>query len=214
MATGHTQDDQAETILLNVLRGTGLDGLRGIPLRRGVYVRPLLQTSRAAVEAYCAEHGLSPRRDPSNADPSHYTRNRLRLDLLPALERDFNPAVRGALLRLAETAARDADFLRVQAEEALEALTLERAAGTLTLDARRLRLLHPALWRHILRAAFARVRGTALGLTHAHLEPLCDALAGRRHLPFGLTTPPPHCGRPRDSAPSGPDADGQKGGYL
>ena len=119
IATGHTQDDQVETVLLNILRGTGLDGLRGIPIRRGVYIRPLLHTSRAAVEAYCAEHGLSPRRDPSNLDPSHYTRNRLRLELLPALARDYNPAVREALLRLAETAARDADFLHVQAEAAL-----------------------------------------------------------------------------------------------
>ena len=80
--------------MLNILRGTGLDGLRGIPIRRGPYVRPLLHTSRADVEAYCAEHGLAPRRDPSNCDPTHYTRNQLRLELLPALERDYNPAVR------------------------------------------------------------------------------------------------------------------------
>ena len=193
MATGHTRDDQAETVLLNILRGTGLDGLRGIPLQRGVYVRPLLHTSRAAVEAYCAEHGLSPRRDPSNHDPSHYTRNRLRLELLPALERDYNPGVRDALLRLAETAARDADYLHLQAEAALAALTLERTEAALTLDARQVRRLHPALLRHVLRAAFAQVRGTTLGLTHEHLEPVCAALAGLRRLPFGLTTPPPHC---------------------
>ena len=145
------------------------------------------------MEAYCAEHGLLPRRDPSNLDSSHYTRNKLRLDLLPALERDYNPGIRAALLRLAENAARDADYLHTQAEEALAALTLEHSPGKLTLDARRLRLLHPALLRHVLRAAFTQVRGTTLGLAHEHLEPLCAALAGRCRLPFGLTSPPPYC---------------------
>ena len=193
IATGHTQDDQVETVLLNILRGTGLDGLRGIPAQRGVYVRPLRDTPRTAVEAYCIEHGLTPRRDPSNLDPTHYTRNKIRLELLPTLERDYNPGVRAALLRLAETAARDADYLHLQAEAALTELTLERTEANLVLDARRLRGLHPSLLRHVLRAAFAQHRGTALGLTHEHLEPLCAALGGERRLPFGLTTPPPHC---------------------
>ncbi len=193
IATGHTQDDQTETVLLNILRGTGLDGLRGIPYRRGPFIRPLLETSRAEIEDYCAEHGLAPRRDSTNRDPSHYTRNRLRLELLPALERGYNPAVRAALLRLAETAARDADYLHRQAEAALPTLMLEASAAKLILDAQRLRELHPSLLRHVLRAAFARLRVTFLGLTHEHLEPLCAALAGERRLPFGLTTPPPHC---------------------
>ena len=91
VATGHTQDDQAETVLLNILRGTGLDGLRGIPLKRGIYTRPLLHTSRAAVEAYCAEHGLAPRRDSSNLDPSHYTRNKIRLELIAGTGTGLQP---------------------------------------------------------------------------------------------------------------------------
>ncbi|MBV9850599.1 MAG: tRNA lysidine(34) synthetase TilS [Armatimonadetes bacterium] len=193
IATGHTQDDQIETALLNILRGTGLDGLRGIPYARGPFVRPLLDVPRTSVEAYCAEQGLAPRRDPSNSDPSHYTRNKLRLELLPVLERDYNPAVRAALLRLSENAARDADFLHAEARAALPALTLARTERELVLDARGLRLLHPSLQRHVLRAAFAHLRGTTLGLTHEHLGPLCAALAGERRLPFGLTTPPPHC---------------------
>ena len=193
IATGHTRDDQAETILLNILRGSGLDGLRGIPARRGPYVRPLRDTSRAAVEDYCAEHGLVPRRDPSNLDPSHYTRNKLRLELLPLLARDYNPGIQAALLRLAEAAARDADYLHRQAEATRAEVTLQQTEATLVLDARRLRALHPSLLRHVLRAAFAHLRGTRLGLTHEHLEPLCAALAGERRLPFGLTTPAPHC---------------------
>jgi hypothetical protein len=63
----------------------------------------------------------------------------------------------------------------------------------LTLDARRLRRLHPSLLRHTLRAAMTQVRGTTQGLSHLHWEPLCEAVAEKRRLPFGLTTPPPHC---------------------
>ncbi len=193
IATAHTHDDQIETVLLNILRGTGLDGLRGIPLRRGPFIRPLRDTPRAAVEAYCAEQGLSPRLDPSNADTTHYTRNRVRLELLPLLERDYHPGVRDALLRLSETAAHDADYLHQQAAEMLKELTMGCSETRLILDARKLRALHPSLLRHVLRGALTGLRGTALGVTHEHLEPLCEALAGGRRLPFGLTTATPHC---------------------
>ncbi len=193
IATAHTQDDQAETVLLNVLRGAGLDGLRGIPARRGPYIRPLLGVSRADVLAYCDAHGLIPRCDASNLS-LQYTRNRLRLELLPQIERDYNPAVRASLLRLSEIAARDADFLRLQAEAALLGMTLPAPDnGALVLDCRKLRQAHPSLLRHVLRAAFSQQRSTLAGITHEHLEPLCAAVAGDKRLPFGLTTPPPHC---------------------
>lgn len=191
IATGHTQDDQLETVLLNIMRGTGLDGLAGIPLQRGPFIRPLLHTMRAATEAYCAAQGLSPRHDPTNVDPSHYTRNKVRLELLPLLEQGYHPGVRAALLRLSETARRDSDFLHSLAAATLTDLTLEQTSSHLTLDARRLRLLHPSLLRHVLRTACLLVRGTTQGLSHAHWEPLCEALAGQRRLPFGLTTPAP-----------------------
>lgn len=193
IATAHTQDDQVETVLLNILRGAGLDGLSGIPAGRGPYIRPLLQVSRDDVLAYCDAHALTPRLDPSNLDAGHYTRNSLRLTLLPQLERDYNPAVRQALLRLSQTAARDADYLHRQAEAALPGLTLSSDLDGLVLDANRLRELHPALLRHVLRAAITQVRGTREAVTHEHWEPLCEAIHNRRRLPFGLTTPAPHC---------------------
>ncbi len=170
IATGHTQDDQTETVLLHILRGTGLDGLRGIPAVRGLYVRPLLDVSRAEIEAYCSEHGLTPRRDPSNFSPEHYTRNRIRLELLPLLEQDYNPAVADALLRLSEIAARDSDYLHQQAAMALANATRERDVFHLTLDRPALAVLHPALLRHVLRQAIHQLRGTTEGVSYEHLE--------------------------------------------
>ena len=114
VATAHTTDDQAETVLMNILRGTGLAGLAGIPRVRefceGVaLVRPLLDVSRAEVLEYLDEQGLTFREDTTNASLD-YTRNRIRHELLPLLERDYSPHVRGAITRLARLAG-EADYL-------------------------------------------------------------------------------------------------------
>lgn len=193
IATGHTRDDQIETVLMNVLRGTGLDGLRGIPARRGLFVRPLLDVSRAEIEDYCAAQGLEPRRDPSNLSPDTYTRNRVRLELLPLLVRDYNPAVAEALVHLSEIAERDLDYLQTQADAALAELTRERDVFRLVLDRPALARLHPALLRHLLRRAIASLRGTGEGITYDHIEAICQAVTNPRAQPFGLTLPAPVC---------------------
>lgn len=108
-AVGHTADDRAETVLMNLMRGSGLDGLAAMRPRRGRFVRPMLGCRRAGTSAYCAAVGLDPVPDPSNADPA-ILRNRVRAELVPLLE-DLRP---GALGRIADTAARlerDADYL-------------------------------------------------------------------------------------------------------
>jgi tRNA(Ile)-lysidine synthase len=104
IALGHTADDQAETVLLHLIRGAGLEGLGAMPARQGMRFRPLLGTWRAEVEAYCRRQGLEPLDDPSNQS-RRFTRNRVRLDLIPEMAR-YNPRVKESLVRLAD-AARD-----------------------------------------------------------------------------------------------------------
>ncbi len=191
IATGHNRDDQAETVLLHVLRGAGAHGLGGIPARRGLYVRPLLDVSRADIEAYCAAHGLAPRRDPSNLSPDASLRNRVRLDLLPRLAREYNADVSEALWRLAGIAARDADYLEQQAAGEMGRLTLSASAAEIVLDRAALADAHPALQRHVLRLAVARLRGTTEGVSYAHLEQVSAAVAAGRT--FGLSLPRPLC---------------------
>ena len=113
VATAHTADDQAETVLLRLLRGTGPDGLAGIPERSsdGVVVRPLLRIARAEIERYAAEQRLSWREDASN-QRRDYTRNRLRLDWLPGLAAAFNPRLLRAIGDLAEALRTDAEWIR------------------------------------------------------------------------------------------------------
>src|SRR5262249_48782964 len=109
IATAHTADDQVETILFNVLRGTGLAGLAGIPRMRTLnesttLIRPLLDFKRSEIISYLATLN-QPYRDDETNQLLDYTRNRIRHDLIPILERDYNPRVRESLLRLAQAAA-------------------------------------------------------------------------------------------------------------
>ena len=113
IATAHTADDAAETVLLRLARGSGLRGVRGIPARRGSIVRPLLHARRAVLRAALDAAGIDYVTDPSNTDQAH-ARNRVRADLLPALER-LNPAAVDALIRFGRLAADDDDLLETLA---------------------------------------------------------------------------------------------------
>jgi tRNA(Ile)-lysidine synthase len=166
VATGHTADDQAETVLHRLLRGAGLRGLAGIPPRRplrpGVeVVRPLLGGRRAAVLAYLQALGQDWRQDRSNADRRH-TRNRIRHELLPLLAERYNPAVVSILCRLAG----QADEARREAEEAAAALLREaelpRAGAVLVFEARRLGRAPRRLVREVFRLVWRR-EGWPLG---------------------------------------------------
>ncbi|HAG11929.1 MAG TPA: tRNA lysidine(34) synthetase TilS, partial [Desulfotomaculum sp.] len=99
VALGHHADDQAETILLNFLRGAGISGLKGISYVRGLFIRPLLEIRRKEIEEYCLQQQLPVRQDSSNLKPV-YTRNRIRLNLLPLLEREYNPQIIQTLVQL------------------------------------------------------------------------------------------------------------------
>jgi tRNA(Ile)-lysidine synthase len=170
-AVGHTRDDQAETVLMRLLRGGGPRGLAGIPPVRPLdgarLVRPLIETPRAEVEAYLGARGLPFREDPTNRDPA-ILRNRIRLVLLPALE-GYNPDVRQRLARLA-------DLLRDEAE-ALDELAAPRLAEVLTERPDAVRIspdllarLPAALQRRALREAVARAGGNRDAISFVHLE--------------------------------------------
>lgn len=123
VVTAHTADDQAETVLMHLIRGCGIDGLAGIPAIRGNIRRPLLCCTRAEIEEYCAVNAIPYVTDETNAD-IRYTRNDVRHRVLPLLK-DINPAIGNALLRLSKHAADDADYLNHQAMEALESARVD-----------------------------------------------------------------------------------------
>ncbi len=121
IAVAHNRNDQAETVLMRILRGTGIRGLSGMDRIRadGILIRPLLDIRREAIEDYCREQDLAPRTDRTNLQPV-YTRNRIRLDLIPLLEKEYNPKLQEALFRLADQAGEMDEFVRSAAAAYLD----------------------------------------------------------------------------------------------
>jgi tRNA(Ile)-lysidine synthase len=160
---GHTRDDQAETVLLGLARGSGARSLSGMALHTGRYRRPLLDLTREDTRAACAAEGLIPWEDPHNDDPA-YARVRVRRNVLPVLEHELGPGVSEALARTARLLRDDADALDELAETVRAATRDENGA----LDAGRLRREPPAIRRRVLRrtALEAGCPGTELFAVH------------------------------------------------
>ena len=205
IATGHTKDDHVETILMHILRGTGITGLCGLapcsPMaydRQGMLdtsqrrsnllvIRPLLDITREETMTYCQESQLDPRIDSSNLSLSFY-RNRLRLQLLPLL-RQYNPSVEQALLRLADIAKEDKAFIEQQASELWDGVARQENKA-IHLNRKQTANLPVALQRQLLRTAVARVAGDTRDIEANHIEAVRSLLnkpVGKRiYLPHGL----------------------------
>jgi len=197
IAVGHTADDQAETILMHLVRGAGTYGLQGMqPLtewelpgnRQLIVIRPLLKVSRKEVEAYCQQHALAPREDSSNLSPS-YLRNRIRHELMPLLQ-SYNPKINEALLRTADTFTNELAFFEQQVSQVWDKVVSEDE-GALVLKAKEVNSLHPALQRYLLREVLRRLLGSLEDIEWKHIEKMRAALSlprGKRvTLPRRLT---------------------------
>lgn len=197
VAVGHTRDDQIETILMHLVRGTGSTGLRGMePITTWMshynraqltVVRPVLEISREETKAFCYSHQLAPRSDSSNLSLS-YLRNKVRHQLLPLL-RDYNPNIEEALLRTANILTDDIDFFEEQVSITWGDVVREQG-DALVLDSRKFVLLHPALQSRLLRHALERLLGSLKDIEQRHIEGLMNAVsmpAGKSlSLPGGL----------------------------
>jgi tRNA(Ile)-lysidine synthase len=175
IATGHTRNDQAETLLLHLARGSGLGGLAGIPPRRDAIIRPLLEVSHAQTVAYCAALGLAPREDESNLSPTH-RRNRIRLEILPRLEA-IQPAASANIARAARLLAADLDLIERLARPALAHAVTRHDASQVTLSATRLLEAEPELRPHMLRLLLADLLGHAEGFGERDYVRILDAIA-------------------------------------
>lgn len=193
IATGHTADDQAETVLHHLLRGTGLRGLRGIAGTKQVtaevvLVRPLLEVTRQQVLAYLNEHGLIPRHDVTNDDVT-LTRNRIRHELLPVLKQDYNPQVVAALARVAEQVQ---DYWPEREAEISRRLTeaeAPRAGHAIVLRAEPLGALARSVVVGVFYAIWEREGWHRQEMSHEHWQLLAEVVTGERaaiDLPGGV----------------------------
>jgi tRNA(Ile)-lysidine synthase len=186
IAVGHTADDQAETILMHLVRGAGPTGLLGMrPLTiwtsPGVagltVIRPLLAVSREETRAYCRQHRLTPREDSTNLSLSPF-RNRIRQELVPLLQA-YNPRIGEALVRTSDTLAMDLSFLEEYVSELWPELVAEED-GAIVLDRASVVSLHPAVQRHLLRRVTREVLGDLEDIELKHIEQMRDGLTLRK----------------------------------
>ncbi len=190
VATAHTANDQAETVLLRLLRGTSTRGLGGIyPILDGKVVRPFLSLTRSEIEEDLARRKLEFRVDSSNLE-TRLKRNKLRQEILPRLVQEFNPRVIALLKEFADRARDDEAFLDQQAREHARPWRVREDAAE-RIPVRPLAEFPPAISRRVLRQMLQGARGNLRGITYAHIEALfrlaAEAQSGRRLvLPGGL----------------------------
>ncbi len=175
LALGHNRDDQAETILMRILRGTGLYGLAGILPKRKIFgltvIRPLIATPRKEIELFLKTKKIKSRLDETNLR-NIYFRNKVRNELLPLLEKNYNKNIKGALCNIAESAGFDYDYLNAVALKCQEKLGAK-------LKIEKLLILHPAIRRLILRLRIANLAGDTRRLTFKHIREIEDMLCCR-----------------------------------
>ncbi|HNR66574.1 MAG TPA: tRNA lysidine(34) synthetase TilS [bacterium] len=179
IALGHHADDQAETVVLNWLRGSGVTGLKGMRLRRGKIVRPLFFARRNEIDAYARQHNLSFRTDSSNTDPS-YRRNRIRHVLLPVLIKEYNPNLVQVLSQTAELFGELDEWLVQEGRRGYRDCLVERGDGKIVLEIDRFLAYFNILQKYILDAAFLDLSGRRSALRYAELLQLRRLCAKRQ----------------------------------
>jgi len=191
IALGHHLHDQAETVLMNLLRGSGPEGLKGMqPVRDRRYIRPLLYTSSSEIRAFLAGEGLPFAVDRSNEDPRHL-RNRIRHELLPLLDRQYKTGIERILARTAEITGREDDFMQDQVRLVLSDWNISDSTLNVCLDIAKLRALHEALTRRIIKTLLERFSPEEKGVFLYHIQAVLDLAfmgkpSGRLHLPFAV----------------------------
>ena len=169
IALAHNFDDQSETVLMRILKGSGLKGLCGMPAVRGPYIRPLIEVTRALIEEYVKERGVEFVEDSSN-ESMKYLRNRLRLKLIPELEKEYNPSVKEALHNLSRSAELDFSFIENEAAGLFSSAREREAEGKLVFLREPLLQAHPALSTRVFLMAARALKGDTRELYSVHVD--------------------------------------------
>ncbi|MEN8244605.1 MAG: tRNA lysidine(34) synthetase TilS [Thermodesulfobacteriota bacterium] len=191
IALGHHADDNAELVLMNILRGSGPGGMAGIPpTREPGIVRPLIHTKRHEILAYIKDNKLSYVEDASNQD-TRFLRNRVRHELIPALREASHPGVTDALVRMASISRIEEEWLGQLTDRMLASAVLERQEQRLTLSTAYLTGLHTAAARRVVRGALKILKNNVYGIALPHIDAIIELIErgpeqGELHLPGQL----------------------------
>jgi tRNA(Ile)-lysidine synthase len=170
IALAHNANDQAETVLMRIIRGTGMEGLVGIkPVRSNIFVRPLINIKRESIEKYCEVNNLTPRIDKTNLE-NIYARNKIRLELIPYIKQNFNNDIITVLNRLSDTISRDNDYLDIISREKYKIYSDKKDSKVII--RKEAFSEHEAILSRILRTAVLDIKGNLYNIEKVHIYDL------------------------------------------
>ncbi|MEE8185197.1 MAG: tRNA lysidine(34) synthetase TilS [Thermodesulfobacteriota bacterium] len=190
IALGHNSDDNAETIIMRIIKGSGVGGLKGIPPVRGRYIRPLINTSRREIERYVEELKISYVDDSSN-QKKNYLRNRIRSELIPLIEKGYNPNIKDTLSRTASIISMDNEYMDNETDRLLENVVLDRGDDCVSLSVKELLAIPGAIMMRIFIRELSYLYDIPVNISSTHLENMSGLVRGnapnvRIDLPHGV----------------------------
>lgn len=185
IAIAHNKNDKVETIIMNLLRGSGISGLKGIePIRDNKYIRPLIECERQEIEKYCEDNKLNPRIDKTNFE-NDYTRNKIRNIVIPYIKEKFNPNIIETLDRLSQVATEESDYADKQTNKIYQNLLIEGTQNQIILKLKEFNEQEKVIKSRIILLATKQLMGSTQGIEKIHIEDiikLCSNNIGNKFL--------------------------------
>lgn len=184
IATAHTSNDNAETVLMNIIRGSGTSGLKGIEVKRDNLIRPLIECNREEIEKYCEENELDPRIDKTNFK-NIYTRNKVRNMLIPYIKENFNPNIIEGINRLSDLSKQENEYLERETEKAYKKILISAKNNEIILDLNQFNLQEIVIKSRLVLYTINILFGTRSGIEKKHIEDiikLCSNNIGNKFL--------------------------------
>ena len=187
IAIAHNKNDNVETIMMNVLRGSGMSGLKGIEAKSGIYIRPLIEVSREKIEAFTAKY--EPRHDESN-DENEYTRNKIRNIVIPYVKNEFNPNIVDTITRLSSISKEETEYLNKITKDIYKKICIDEVYNdenklTIILDLKAFNLEDIVIRKRLILYSIKKIFGSTNGIEKIHIDDiikLCSNNIGNKYL--------------------------------
>ena len=185
IAIAHNKNDKIETIIMHLLRGSGLSGLKGIePIRDNKFIRPLIECERSEIEQYCEENKLNPRIDKTNFE-NEYTRNKIRNIVIPYIKQEFNPNILQTLSRLSDVATEEVEYVDKQTQKIYQQILIEKTQKQITLNLKKFNEQEKIIKSQLILLTTKQLIGSTQGIEKIHIEDiikLCNNNIGNKYL--------------------------------
>ena len=184
IAIAHNKNDNVETVFMHILRGTGINGLKGIEAKRGMYIRPLIECERKEIEEYCEENNLEPKIDKTNFE-NIYTRNKVRNIVIPYVQKEFNQNIIETIDRLSKLVTEEEEYMEKQIENAYKNLLILETKKEIQLDLKKFNMQERVIKSRLILYTITRIFGSSEGIEKVHIDDiikLCGNNIGNKFL--------------------------------